>query len=61
MMIPPDYISGLRLEATDLDWSWGDGALVRGTGEALLMGINSRDVAADLEGDGVAQLPEVHA
>ena len=31
MMIPPDYIAGLRLEATDL------------------------------EGDGVAKLPKVHA
>ena len=61
MMIPPEYISGLRLEATDMDWSWGEGDLVRGTGEAILMGINSRDVAADLEGDGVAKLPKEHA
>ena len=60
-MIPPDFIEGLRLEATDLDWSWGEGDLVRGTGEAILMGINSRDVAAELEGDGVAKLPKEHA
>ena len=61
MMLPPDYIAGLRLEATDLDWSWGEGDLVRGTGEALLMGINSRDVTSELEGDGVAKLPKEHA
>lgn len=57
MMVPPDDIAGLRLEATDLDWSWGDGDLVSGPGEAILMGINRRNVSADLTGDGVSKLP----
>lgn len=57
MMVPPDQIAGLRLEATDIDWSWGDGDLVSGPAEAILMGINRRNVAADLTGEGVAKLP----
>ena len=58
LILPPDHIANLRLEATDLDWSWGSGALVRGSGEAVLMGINRRNVEAELEGDGVSQLPK---
>ena len=50
-------LAGLRLEATDLDWSAGDGALVRGPGEALLLGMAGRAVAlTDLDGPGVALL-----
>lgn len=50
-------VAGLRLEATDLDWSWGSGPVVRGPGEALLMAISGRRVAlADLSGDGVGLL-----
>ena len=45
-----------RLVATDIDWSWGEGPEVRGTGEALLLALNQRDVAAELEGDGAALL-----
>lgn len=55
--VPPDQIEGLRLEATDMDWSWGSGDLVSGSAEAILMGINRRDVSADLTGDGVSKLP----
>ncbi len=55
--VPTKDIAGLRLQATDLDWSWGSGAEVRGTAEALLMAINRRDVGAELEGDGVSRLP----
>ncbi len=55
--VEPKHIDGLRLEATDMDWSWGDGALVSGPAEALLMGINRRDVSAELSGEGVSQLP----
>lgn len=56
--VPPKDIEGLRLEATDIDWSWGDGALVSGPAEALLLGINRRlDVRDELTGDGVTQLP----
>jgi len=47
----------LRFVATDMDWSAGDGPLVRGTGEALLMAINGRRSAfQDLEGPGVPTL-----
>jgi uncharacterized protein (TIGR03083 family) len=47
-------VRGLRLEATDLDWSWGDvGApVVRGPGEALLLAmLGRRQAAAELDGD----------
>lgn len=48
---------GLRLEATDVDWSWGDGPLVRGAGEALLMAMLGRaDALDDLTGEGLARL-----
>jgi uncharacterized protein (TIGR03083 family) len=47
-------VKGLRLEATDLDWSHGEGPLVRGPGEALLMAMLGRGQAvADLEGPGL--------
>lgn len=55
--VDPKDIAGLRFEATDMDWSWGSGAEVRGTGEALLMAMNRRDMSAELEGDGVSKLP----
>ncbi len=55
--VEPKHIDGLRLEATDMDWSWGDGALVSGPAEALLLGINRRDVSSELTGDGVSKLP----
>jgi uncharacterized protein (TIGR03083 family) len=45
---------GLRLVATDLDWTSGKGPEVRGTAEAMLMAIAGRRmVISDLEGDGV--------
>ncbi|MFC7406338.1 maleylpyruvate isomerase family mycothiol-dependent enzyme [Georgenia alba] len=48
---------GLRLVATDVDWSAGDGPEVRGPGEAILMAIAGRRPAlGDLEGDGVPVL-----
>jgi len=50
-------VRGLALEATDLDWSHGEGPPVRGSGEALLMAIAGRTVALDdLEGEGVRLL-----
>lgn len=52
-------IAGLRFEATDLDWSAGDGPRVRGTGEALLLALSRRRVVLpELTGDGVAVLSE---
>jgi uncharacterized protein (TIGR03083 family) len=48
---------GLRLEATDVDWVWGDGPAVRGPGEALLLGMLGRAAAVtDLHGEGAPQL-----
>ena len=55
--VDPKDIEGLRFEATDMDWSWGEGDLVSGPAEAILMAMNRRDTSADLTGDGVAKLP----
>ncbi len=50
-------IRGLRLRATDLDWTHGDGPEVIGPGEALLMAMTGRPAAlADLAGPGHATL-----
>jgi uncharacterized protein (TIGR03083 family) len=47
---------GLRLIATDIDWSTGRGPEVCGTGESLLLAMTGRTAAVwtDLQGDGVA-------
>lgn len=48
---------GLRLTATDLDYSTGDGPEVTGPGEALLMAIAGRPAALDdLDGEGTRTL-----
>ncbi|MEO6570864.1 MAG: maleylpyruvate isomerase family mycothiol-dependent enzyme [Ilumatobacteraceae bacterium] len=48
---------GLRCEATDLDWSTGDGPVVTGAGEALLLALAGRAVALDeLDGPGLDEL-----
>jgi uncharacterized protein (TIGR03083 family) len=45
---------GLRLVATDMEWSFGDGPEVSGPGEALVMALGRRPVALDeLAGDGL--------
>jgi uncharacterized protein (TIGR03083 family) len=50
---------GVRLVATDLDWSHGKGQEVRGSGEALLMAMAGRAAALDdLEGPGKAKLSQ---
>ena len=50
-------VASLHLIATDMDWTWGEGAEVRGTGEALLMAMVGRTPALDdLTGDGVATM-----
>ena len=52
-------LDGLRLAATDQDWSYGDGVEVTGPSEALAMAISGRSVAAtDLKGAGTALLTE---
>lgn len=47
----------VRLEATDRDWSHGDGAIVSGSGEALLLALNARDARSEITGDGIGLLP----
>ena len=50
---------GLRLVATDVDWSSGEGPEVTGPGEALLMAVAGRSHALDeLDGDGLPALQE---
>ena len=48
---------GLRLVATDVDWSVGAGPEVRGPGEAVLLAIAGRNATIDeLSGPGLATL-----
>jgi uncharacterized protein (TIGR03083 family) len=50
-------ISGLRLTATDTDWTFGDGPEVSGPILSLVMAMTGRKATlADLEGDGVTPL-----
>lgn len=50
-------IEGLRLVATDVDWTHGEGPEVTGPAEAIILAALGRDVAlADLSGDGVDRL-----
>lgn len=47
------HVRGVRLIATDLDWSWGAGPEARGPGEAVLMAAaGRRGAAGDLHGPG---------
>lgn len=47
-------LDGVKLQATDSNWSFGSGPQITGTAEALLMGIAKRPVLADLSGDGLS-------
>jgi uncharacterized protein (TIGR03083 family) len=50
-------IRGLRLRATDIDWTHGHGPEVTGPGEALLMAMSGRPAAlSDLSGPGLGTL-----
>lgn len=52
-------LKGLKVTATDVGWTHGEGPEVRGPGEAIVLAALGREVAlADLEGDGVAPLGE---
>lgn len=56
---PAGRLDGLRLQATDIDWSHGQGAPVTGASDALILAIAARPAALDeLHGDGVAILRE---
>ena len=53
----PSRIKGLRLTATDVDWSVGDGEEVTGAAEALILAMSGREVVLpELVGPGVARL-----
>ena len=55
--VPRGRLDGLRLAATDQDWSWGSGATVTGTSEALALAVAGRPVVlAELAGPGAALL-----
>lgn len=50
-------IRGITLSVPDLNWTTGDGPLVEGSGEAVLMAIGGRrGVTAELSGPGVSIL-----
>lgn len=50
-------IAGLRLEATDVAWSTGDGPTVTGPAVSLLLAMTGRRAGlADLSGPGVSEL-----
>jgi len=52
-------IHGLKLTATDLDWSTGEGPEVTGPAESLLMALaGRRGITPELTGPGVATLTE---
>ncbi len=49
--------AGLRFEATNLDWAAGEGAVLRGHSDDLLLAIcGRRQALAGLQGEGVATL-----
>lgn len=48
---------GLKVVATDIDFTWGEGPEVRGPADDLLLALSGRPAGLDaLEGDGVAVL-----
>ena len=54
---PRKRLAGLRFEATDLDWAYGEGALVSGPAEALMMAMTGRAaVLGEIDGPGVRTL-----
>jgi hypothetical protein len=51
------HLQGLKVTATDVEWTHGEGPEVRGPAEAIVLASLGRDVAlADLEGDGLSRL-----
>lgn len=56
-VVPRNNLTGLRFEATDLDWGAGSGRAVSGSAEDLLLAVTGRPAGlAGLTGDGVATL-----
>lgn len=57
---PRKKIQGIRLEATDEGWSMGEGPVVRGPAEALVMVLaGRRAVLEDLDGEGLSHFAEL--
>ncbi|HEX7746762.1 MAG TPA: maleylpyruvate isomerase family mycothiol-dependent enzyme [Micromonosporaceae bacterium] len=57
--VPKGLTPGLRFEATDLGWTSGEGAVVRGTAEAVMLALTGRSIVlAELAGDGVTALDD---
>lgn len=55
----PGNVRGLRLVATDVDWTHGTGPEVNGPGESLLVALAGRQQGlADLSGPGLATLEQ---
>lgn len=53
-LVPKRRVEGLRLVATDQEWSWGAGEEITGPSEALAMAVTGRVAALDdLSGPGV--------
>lgn len=49
--------AGLRVEATDADWSAGDGPVIRGPVEELILAMSGRPGGLDqLDGEGIASV-----
>lgn len=48
-------IEGVQLKATDIDWSFGEGAAISGPAEAILMGLANRPLDDALSGDGLSK------
>lgn len=56
-VVPRGVLRGLRFEATDLDRTYGEGPVVRGSGDDLLLACTGRAVGLEtLTGDGVEVL-----
>jgi uncharacterized protein (TIGR03083 family) len=56
-LVPRKRVASLALRATDQDWTWGSGAEVSGSSEALALAVAGREVALDdLTGPGVGTL-----
>ena len=59
--VPRGRLDGLRLVATDQNWSHGTGAIVEGPSEALMLAVAGRRATlGDLGGDGLTELRDRH-
>ena len=57
--VRPQWREGLRFEATDFHWSYGEGPVLRGPPDSLMLALTGRTLAmSELEGNGVNVLRE---